>query len=488
MKLTQLTKVLDQFDTGRITSDFEVAGISANSKNVGNNFVFVAVKGNSCDGNVFIKEAVNNGAKAIVTSDAPEQASNINGVLFIRAADTRKALADLAGEFYGHPSSKIKVAGITGTNGKTTVSYLIEALFKEADCAAGVIGTINYRFKNNQFPSKNTTPGPVELQAILAQMLRNKVGYVAMEVSSHGLDQERTAGIKFDSAIFTNLTQDHLDYHKTLEKYFLAKAKLFSGLEEGACAIINGDDLYGRKIQALSKARVISYGLGLKNDLTARDIKFDLSGSEFILKGLSQEISLKTKLIGRHNLYNILAAAAFGLKEGLDISLIKSAVEKFELVPGRLERIDSRRGFAVFIDYAHTDDALNNVITALRQISKARIILVFGCGGDRDKIKRPKMGKTACELADYAIITNDNPRCEDPESIINDIKAGIETNNYCVIPDRFLAIKRSLSLAAAGDIVLIAGKGHENYQVLKDKIIDFSDRQAVKECLELMKY
>jgi UDP-N-acetylmuramoyl-L-alanyl-D-glutamate--2,6-diaminopimelate ligase len=484
MKAQQL---IDSLSPGNAYPDFEdfaVKGITCNSKKVLDNFIFVAIKGTHVDGHGFIQEAIDRGAKIIVTQSTVHSLQSTKKIVFIKVNDTRKALAKLAAEFYGHPSKKIKVIGITGTNGKTTVTYLIEALLKEAGFAPAVIGTVNYRFKERTIPSQNTTPGPCELQSLLADMVKENIDYCLMEVSSHALSQDRTEGINFHSAIFTNLTQDHLDYHKTLENYFQTKAKLFQDISPNAFVVINNDNEYGRRLKELiHSSEIITYGIEHQADVMARNIKCDISHTEFILTAMKKKINFKTSLIGRHNVYNILASFTWTFKEGLDLAVVKSSLEKFDFVPGRLERIKCKRGFSVFVDYAHTEDALTNVIKALRDVSDKRIIVVFGCGGERDRTKRPKMGYVACELADYVIITNDNPRCEEPEEIIKDIRRGIRKNNYFILPDRKEAIKKSLSLAKAGDIVLIAGKGHENYQILKDKKIHFDDRRVVRECL-----
>jgi len=465
--------------------DFEVRGISCNSNEVCDNFIFVAIEGTHIDGHRFIKEAIERGAKAVIVQTPRHQDTKTpRKVTFIRVKDTRKTLAKLAAQFYRNPSSKLKVIGITGTNGKTTITYLIESLLKEAGFLPAVIGTVNYRFKDRIIPSKNTTPGPIELQSFLADTVQEDINYVIMEVSSHALTQDRTAGVNFQSAIFTNLTQDHLDYHKTLEDYFQAKAKLFKDMNHGTFTVINNDDEYGKRLKGMIKGpEIITYGIENKADITACDIKLDISHTEFILRAIKKEINFKTRLIGRHNIYNILASFAWAFKEGLDQKVVKSALERFNFIPGRLERINCRKDFSVFVDYAHTEDALTCVIKALRQISGNRIIVVFGCGGERDKTKRPKMGYAASELADYVIITNDNSRSEDPQKIIEDIRKGIRKNNYSIIPDRKEAIRKSLSMAGAGDIVLIAGKGHENYQILKNQTVHFDDREVVKECL-----
>lgn len=491
MRLTQLIKRLDNYEIINGLDDFEVRGIACNSKKTGEDFIFVAIKGVNADGNQFIDEAISNGAKVVVVENSffgfDNLRNNSSKGAVITVGDSRKALACLSAEFFGDPSKRIKAIGITGTNGKTTISYLIEALLKEAGKTPAVLGTINYRFKDKVIPSKNTTPGPLELQSILSDMSCEGVDHAIMEVSSHALHQNRTEGIKFHTAIFTNLTQDHLDYHHTIDEYFQSKLKLFKNLSEDSRAILNIDDAFGRLIKGLTWAKVFSYGIENKADVWAKEISSGISQNEFTLVALDKEVRLKSRLIGMHNIYNILAAVSFALAEGMDLAVIKSAIEKFSCVPGRLERINSAKGFSVFVDYAHTEDALNNVIKSLRQACANRIIVVFGCGGERDKTKRPKMGAVVSQLADYAVITSDNPRSEDPMEIISDIKAGIKGDNYCVISNRREAIEKALSLVKTGDILLIAGKGHENYQITKDKILEFDDREVVRECLKSMR-
>lgn len=486
MRIEELIKSLGISKNLSGLENFAVAGISCNSKLVENNFIFVAINGFRQDGNSFINEAIERGAKAVVvnSSTARELRNSSANASFISVPDTRKALAEIAARFYGNPSSKIKVVGVTGTNGKTTVTYLIEALLKEAKGLPSVIGTVNYRFKDKIIPSQNTTPGPLELQSLLSDMLREGIEYCLMEVSSHALQQARTEGINFHSAIFTNLTQDHLDYHKTKENYFKCKARLFKNISPDAFVVINNDDSYGQKIKKLTKAKVITYGIKNKAEVAAKNIKFNCYQTEFMVTSPQGEMKLESHLIGRHNVYNILAAVAWALEEGMAMEVVKSAIEKFSFVPGRLERINFNSNFSVFLDYAHTEDALKNVIKTLRQLTNKRVIVVFGCGGERDKTKRPKMGRVVSQLSDYAIITSDNPRSEDPQAIIEDIKKGITKNNYCVIQDRFAAIRKSLSLAKAGDIVLVAGKGHEDCQIIKDRRMHFSDREAIIECLQ----
>ncbi len=468
-------------------ANLEVKGITCNSKEVKKDFVFVAIKGSLQDGNCFIQEAIARGACIVVVQGKPAAIKIPSTVKLIAVKNSRKFFAEACAEFYHHPSQNFKVIGITGTNGKTTVSYLIEAIAKKAKYGCGVIGTISHRFKNKVIVAKNTTPGAGELQGYLSKMRSLHVKYCAMEVSSHALDQERVAGINFAHAIFTNLTQDHLDYHKNLEDYFQAKARLFRFLPYTSVAIINNDDKYSRRLKHLTSAKVITYGIKNKSIVMARDIKFSIKGSQFTLVAPKIKAKIKTGLVGRHNIYNILAAVAWGVSENLGFKDIKSSVESFKTVPGRLEKVVCDKGYDIFVDYGHTPDALFNVITALRPLVSGKIIVIFGCGGQRDKLKRPKMGRIVTQLADYAIITSDNPRSEDPMRIIRDIRSGISKNNFRVIPDRFKAIQTGLLSAKKDDCLIIAGKGHEDYQILKNKVLYFNDRKAVQECLGSMK-
>lgn len=468
--------------------DIEITGIACDSKKVSDGSLFVAIKGASQDGHKFIDEAVNKGARIVVHQEPFDACPAGGKAVFIRVKDTRKALGRLAARFYGNPSAALKVVGVTGTNGKTTITYLIENILAGAGFNPAVIGTINYRFNGKAVPAGNTTPGPVDIQSLLADMLKNKVNYAVMEVSSHSLDQDRVEAVRFSHAIFTNLTQDHLDYHGTIDNYFQAKARLFRKMPGGSVSIINNDSPYAKDIVSLTGSRVLTYGLTEQCDVYATDINFNVSGTSFTAHTPRGELDIRSALIGRHNVYNLLAAIAFGVSEKLKTSSISSAIRDFKFVPGRLERIDRGQDFFVFVDYAHTDDALVNVLTALRELSKKRIIAVFGCGGDRDKAKRPKMGKAVSQLADFALITSDNPRSEDPQSIIKDILKGIDKDNYKVVEQREKAIKEALSMARSGDIILIAGKGHETYQITKGRSAPFDDREVVKQCLRSMNY
>lgn len=484
MKLSSLLSSLDRFRIVSGDAQIEITGVSSNSKNMAVGGLFIAVRGAVCDGAAFISEAVSRGAAAVVVEEGAAVANSAVPLTVVSVPDSRLAQSAIAAAYYAHPAGKLNTIGVTGTNGKTTVTYLIEAILKKINAVPGVIGTVNYRYRSRVCDSTNTTPGAVQLQALLADMVGQGVTHLVMEVSSHALDQGRTAGLDFRSAVFTNLTQDHLDYHKTLEDYFLSKARLFSGLAKNTSAIINNDDPYGRRLPGLSAARVWTYAIDHPADVTAQDIRLGAQQTGFSARFPSRTLALTSPLIGRHNVYNILAAFTWAYSQGIDLGLAAEALRDCSAVPGRLERIASDRPFSVYVDYAHTEDALKNVLSALRQIEHRKILVVFGCGGDRDKSKRPKMGKVAAELSDFAIITNDNPRSEEPLSIIEEIKSGITTANYRVIPERMEAIRSCLAMAGSGDIVLVAGKGHEDYQIIKDTKVHFDDREAVRQCLQ----
>jgi len=472
-------------ETIELIKSGKAKGVSCNSKAVRKGFIFIAVKGASLDGSRFIDEAIRRGAIAVVCDSRVKRISR-KGMPLVKVNDTRLAAASLAAEFYNNPSRRVKIIGITGTCGKTTVAYMLEAIIHKAGFKPAVIGTVNYRFNKIVVPSKNTTPGPVELQSLMSNMAKEHIDYSATEVSSHALDQGRVLGIDFHSAVFTNLTQDHLDYHKNLRSYFHAKSKLFKGLSAKAFAVLNQDDKHYPLLKKITKAKVITYGIDIRAQVRAEKISYGLKSTKFILVFPEGRLRIEARLIGRHNIYNILAAFAWGLKEGLPLDKVKDAIESFSFAPGRLEPVKCGMGFHIFVDYAHTEDALRNTLESLRNLSLKRIITVFGCGGERDTLKRPKMGKVASELSDFVILTNDNPRSENPGGIIKDITAGIKKDNYSVIYNRREAIRSALAMAKKGDIVLVAGKGHEKYQILKDKVIRFDDREEISRCLKSM--
>jgi len=486
MRLSELISGLYSKPLPAAFQDFDVLTVSCDSREEQKDGLFVALPGAKFNGMDFIKDAVAKGAKIIVSCHPEAKLKDLkdNKICILDVDDPRSFLHAIGPRFYDFPSTKINCAGVTGTNGKTTITYLIESIIHGCSKSCGVIGTVNYRIGKKIVPSKNTTPGVLDNQRYLAQLVGEDVDYCVMEASSHALDQGRLEGIGFSAAIFTNLTQDHLDYHKDMESYFKAKSLLFKNISSDAASIINADDEYGKRLVHICHNRVITYAVDAHADVRAQNITYHLSGSEFDIVFPNGKIKIQTRFIGKHNIYNILAAFAWGISQDLDPEMISCGIEKLTHVPGRLEPVENNKGFYVFIDYAHTEDGLVNVLKALRAVSPEKIILVFGCGGDRDRTKRPKMARAACQLADHSIVTTDNSRSEDPQAIIAEVIAGFTKKNYEICVDRKEAIGRALKLAQKNQIVLIAGKGHEDYQVLKDRTIAFNEREIVKECLQ----
>ena len=484
-KIDQLFEKKEIINTGK---DNHVKGLSNNSKDVKNGYVFFAVKGTNTDGHRFVEEAVKNGASAVVVQDT-ETAKKVKerypDVWVVLTQDTRKKQAEVSRKFYGFPDRKIKIIGITGTNGKTTVSYLISQLIENSGRKTGIIGTIDYRVGDRVICEGRTTPDSIQWFRTLKQMSDMGAEYVVAEISSHALDQMRVYGTQFSGAVFTNLSQDHLDYHKSMEEYFSAKEKLFDMLNGETPAVVNTDDIYGSRLyNRLKKNKNIS-GIGTQNspDFKIEDIKLSEKGSSFFLRWENKKLPVKTKLIGLFNVYNTALSISTLLKMGFSPEFLSKASENLQPVRGRLERIEGN-GFSVYIDYAHTPDALKNVLQTLKDIKKRRLITVFGAGGDRDRSKRPLMGKVASELSDLVILTSDNPRTEDPLKIIDEIKSGIKGNSFKVVPDREKAIKEAVYTASEGDIVLIAGKGHESYQIIGKKTIPFDDLKVAKKYIK----
>jgi UDP-N-acetylmuramoyl-L-alanyl-D-glutamate--2,6-diaminopimelate ligase len=405
----------------------------------------------------------------------------------IRVSDARKALSQLSCIFNGNPSGKLKIAGVTGTNGKTTTAYMIRNMLRDHGSSPGLISTVEYEIGTRVIPARRTTPEAPLLQSMLAQMVTSGCKSAVMEVSSHALDQKRVFGIDYDVAVFTNLTRDHLDYHKTMENYFEAKSLLFlelGKLEKRATAVINADDPWGQKLINMPlHADILTYGLGSNAMICAEDIRLKPEGSAFNAITPWGRAAIHTRLLGRFNVYNALAAIAAGGAFGITLDTITRQLSEMVSVSGRLEEIPTDKGFQVFVDYAHTDDALENVLKTLREITPKRLLLVFGCGGHRDKTKRPLMGKVASVLADYSIITSDNPRNEEPSAIIAQVREGFGSANFETCEDRAEAIRKALEMAEPGDVVLIAGKGHENFQEFANTTIAFDDRQVAKRYL-----
>ncbi|MFC1510686.1 UDP-N-acetylmuramoyl-L-alanyl-D-glutamate--2,6-diaminopimelate ligase [Candidatus Omnitrophota bacterium] len=462
-----------------------VEHISCDSRTCVKNTLFIAIKGSHLDGNKFVHQAIDRGANVIITDNKQSEAMSNDQVCFLFAPEPGALLKDIALRFYDAPSTKVRTVGITGTNGKTTVSYLIEAILYQAEKRCGVIGTINHRVGTQVWASRNTTPGLLANQEFLSRLVGDGVEYCAMEVSSHALDQGRVDLIDFDRAIFTNLSSDHLDYHKTPDAYFQAKARLFNQLSQRGVAIINADDPRGELLIEGTKAGVLTFGLTPDSDVYARDIQSTMGGLQFELMTSQKEMVICSSLIGVFNLYNILAAVTCCLSWGIDLEIIKKGIERFSFVPGRLQRIEEVKRCAVFIDYAHTEDALEKVLLECKKLTEGKVICVFGCGGDRDVFKRKAMGAVASRCADISVVTTDNPRSEDPQEIIDAIVVGFSSDNYCVEADRRRAIERALNLARPEDIVLIAGKGHENYQVLRDETIEFNEVEIIKEICDV---
>jgi UDP-N-acetylmuramoyl-L-alanyl-D-glutamate--2,6-diaminopimelate ligase len=469
-------------------SDLEILEIVYDSRSVSPGTLFVAILGEKTDGNKFVDDAVASGAAAIL-SEQLRPATLAPEFPWIQVADARKALAISAANYYGRPAEILKLIGVTGTNGKTTTSYLVDSILRAAGSEVGLLGTIGHRLVRENIPAPNTTPESLDLQNYLARIVQAGGTHAVLEASSHALDLDRLWGCPFAVAIFTNLTRDHLDYHKTFEEYFAAKRKLFEGTGAAApgIGVTNRDDEYGQKLSGLAK-QTITYGLEAGADVITRKPQLTLSGIEFIADTPAGKIEIRSKLVGRPNVYNILAATATGVALGLPAEVISKGIAKLEAVPGRFQRIDAGQPFLVVVDFAHSDDALRNLLTTARELnSTGRIITLFGCGGDRDRTKRPLMGEAAGRASDIVVLTSDNPRSEDPLLIINDVIVGAQRTKAKLIvePDRQKAIEMALDAARAGDIVLLAGKGHETYQILRDRTIEFDDTAVARRILGL---
>lgn len=467
-------------------SNSEILGVTYSSKSVQSGYIFAALKGEKSDGHDFIEEALDKGAVAILSEEKKPQDFSKN---WICVNDTREALALSSVNFYSHPSRKLKVTGITGTKGKTTVTYLLEQIAKKAHYNPGIIGTISYRSSNMKIPAQRTTPEAPDIQRMLKEMLDQGGTHCFIEVSSHSLELKRVLGTEFDVSVFTNLSGEHLDYHQSMERYFEAKKKLFFLGSNKRTAVINSDDDWGKKLISQLSIDVITYGLESPALVHTDGYTFTTQGIDLVVKYPNGKMTISSPLLGKPNLYNILASISVSLALGIPEKAIKQGIASLHYVPGRFEKIDNSLGLHIFVDYAHTDDALKNLLETARELSRKRIILVFGAGGDRDKTKRPRMGEVAGSLADWTIVTSDNPRSEYPMAIISDIEKGIKKTGfkkYQIQPNRKLAIKKALSIAQKGDYVLVAGKGHEDYQIIKDKIYPFDDVVVIKDILKEM--
>ncbi|MBM4263783.1 MAG: UDP-N-acetylmuramoyl-L-alanyl-D-glutamate--2,6-diaminopimelate ligase [Deltaproteobacteria bacterium] len=499
----------------------EVSGLTYDSRQAGPGRVFFAMAGVKADGHDFVKEVFARGAAAVVVERSDVCPA---GATWVRVASTRRALALWSARFYSHPTAELPLVGVTGTNGKTTVTYLVEAILRAAGLEPGVIGTVNYRYCGRELPSHHTTPEALDLQALLVEMRRGGATAVAMEVSSHALAQDRVRGLEFDVAVFTNLSRDHLDYHRDMDDYFLAKSKLFTdhlqhSRKAKKAAVIYGADPRGQDLLATVRGLGLeswSYGVEKPWDVHAVDVQSDVSGLRGKIAVKDRRFDFASPLVGAANLQNILGAVAVGFALRLPEEKIFAGVGDLKRVPGRLEKVEQSLGISILVDYAHTPDALEKVLGAVRPLTRGKVITVFGCGGDRDRGKRPLMGEIAGRLSDVAVLTSDNPRTEEPLAILDEVEAGIrktamkkfrisgsefrvehqtndpakpETRNpkpetisgYCVEADRRAAIGIALELALPGDVVLIAGKGHEDYQILGTTKIHFDDREVARE-------
>lgn len=459
--------------------DINIENIQYDSRKIKSGDLFFAVQGYSTDGHKFIPAALKNGAVAIVCD---KQLDEIPNCTVIKVKDSRKAMATISSNFFGNPKDKLNIIGVTGTNGKTTTTFMLKAILEEAGYKVGLLGTISNYIGKRAIHSDRTTPESLEIHKLFKEMVDEGVKYCVMEVSSHSLYLDRVYGIEFSEAIFTNLTQDHLDFHKTFENYYNAKLMLFKGSKN---SIINLDDQYGKKVLSDVSNNKLTYSIDNKSDLTAENIKMSAKGIEFTANFKGNKEDIIVHIPGKYNISNALGTILACLNEGISMDIIKKGLKNLNGVPGRCEIVTKNYdlGYEVIVDYAHTPDGLENILKTAREFTKGRLISVFGCGGDRDSTKRPIMGKIGTDLSDVAIITSDNPRTEEPLAIIDDIIAGIEKDNYKVIENRREAIKEAMKMAKENDVVVVAGKGHEDYQILKDKTIHFDEREIIKEII-----
>jgi len=487
LRFDQLTGVLAVLAGGGDPAR-TVSGLAYDSRRVGPGFVFVAVRGFTTDGHLFLRDAVNRGAAGVVVEDPLPVPP---GTTWVQVADTRLALARLAAHFYGHPDRAFPVVGVTGTNGKTTTTHLVRSIYRAAGLKTGLSGTVHNLVGDQVLPGERTTPESLDLYRLLAGMREAGVQAVVLEVSSHALALSRVEGVEFDAAVFTNLTQDHLDFHRDMDAYLAAKAGLFRSL--GATnykatdkfAVINADDPSGNYLARECRVRVLRYGLREECDVWASDVTVSPEGTSLTVHGSFGTLPLRLRLTGMFNVYNALAACTVGIGAGLDPGVVRAGLESQGGVSGRFELVDEGQDFTVLVDYAHTPDGLENVLKTAREFTRGRLVAVFGCGGDRDRQKRPLMGAIGAGLADFTVLTSDNPRSEDPLQILREVEAGAKAGggSFTVEPDRREAIRLALAGARAGDTVVIAGKGHEDYQLVGALKLPFDDRVVARAIL-----
>lgn len=465
--------------------NIEISNLTIDSRKVKKGSMYGAIKGFNVDGHKFIKNCIENGASLIVCEDLEDFCIDDN-VAILQVENTRKALAIIAKNFYNNPTKNINLIGVTGTNGKTSTTYFLEQILLEYKKTVGIIGTIEIRENGKKMEfdfSTSTTPDTIELNELFSTMVSDNIDNIVMEVSSHALELHKVEGCNFNIGIFTNLTQDHLDMHKSMENYLNVKSKLFSMCKIG---IINIDDKYAQDIIKNASCKVFTYSIEKESDLQAINIQYFMDRVAFDVKINDKIENFILNIPGRFSVYNALSVIGACLMQNIPIDIIKEGIKNIKGVPGRIQTIPNNKGFNVIVDYAHTPDGLDNIIKAVREFTRGRVITIFGCGGDRDRKKRPIMGEISANLSDYTIITSDNPRSEVPEAIIDEIETGIKpiTNNYEKITGRKDAIYRGVSIAKANDSIIIAGKGHEDYEIFADKIIHFDDTEVAKEALE----
>ncbi|HXL21549.1 MAG TPA: UDP-N-acetylmuramoyl-L-alanyl-D-glutamate--2,6-diaminopimelate ligase [Candidatus Dormibacteraeota bacterium] len=488
---TKPRKLGDLFQNTGVTlpagsAEMEVRQVSCDSRKVLPRSLFFALRGAKADGNAFVRDAVGRGAIAIA-SENPPPAALPHGVTWIPVREERKTLATVAANFFDHPANALQLVAVTGTNGKTTTTSLIDSIVKASGAKTGLFGTIAYHTPAGDYPAPNTTPESVDLQGFFAE-IRDAAGkYAVLEASSHSLTMDRLWGCHFQAAVFTNLTREHMDYHKTFEDYFAAKRRLFEGTGAGApeVAVVNSDDEWGKKLAGIAN-RTLTYGLESGADITTKKFQLTFNGLTFTAQTPNGKLQITSPLVGRINVYNILAAIGAAQALGFSSEIIETGIRNLQSVAGRFQRIDLGQPFLVIVDYAHTDDALENLIRTARELApKGRVITLFGCGGEKDRTKRPVMGEVTGRLSDLSILTNDNPRKEDPLKIISDIIVGLQktSGKYLIEPDREIAIALAVDEARAGDIVLLAGKGHETEQILADQKLEWNDGEMARRAL-----
>ena len=471
MVINELFKDVEYKILQKVSDEINGEDLEFDSRKIKQGDVFIALEGSIVDGHTFISKAIENGAKTVLVE---KDVDKVEGINYFLVDGLREKMGIIASNFYGYPQNQLKIVGVTGTNGKTTTTYILESILGEKNVAR--IGTVEYKIGDEIIPAPNTTPSSLEIIKICKKALEKNIKYLIMEVSSHGLDIGRVNMLRFEVGIFTNLTLDHLDYHKTMENYYLAKRKLFDLVKDKKNSIINIDDEYGKRY--LEYTNGISYGIG-QGDIQGEIKQITREGQEVTIKIFEKEYKINLRLLGRYNLSNLLGAIGAVKTLGLSDEEIISKIPLIHGAPGRFEPVKIDRDFTVIVDYAHTGDALENILKSINEFKANRVITVFGCGGDRDKTKRPIMGGIAEKYSDIVIVTSDNPRTEDPEEIIKDIAVGLTKENHTVEIHREKAIEKAISLAEKNDIILIAGKGHENYQVIGREKIHFDDKEEV---------